>query len=97
MPFSIDLVTFFGILAAVAVFFGGLGYWMARQMTPSNGDVPKLRLDIAVWRVEDRHQMRNEMHVYISPTLDKVDDVEKAFIQIRERLVTVEANQRRKP
>ncbi len=108
---TIDLISFLTIVAAVSVFFAGLGYWFGRiTAPPKNGMVIKLRdeiascqtattalrEDIGKWRVEDRHAMRNEMHVYLSPTLDKVDEDRSAVTHLRERVVTLEADNRRR-
>lgn len=105
MALAIDLISFLTILAAIAIFFGGLGFWFGKIMHPRNGEAAKiyaaintLRHDVGGWRVDDRHTMRNETHTYVSPTLDKIDDVENAMTQLRERVVTLEAdNRRRKP
>lgn len=94
---------FLMVVAGVAIFFGSLGFWLGQRLLPRNGDAAKLhgslatlRDDVGKWRVEDRHAMRGEMHIYVSPTLDKVDDTAEALTQLRERVVTLEADNRRR-
>ena len=42
-------------------------------------EIAQIRLDAAGWRVDDRHNMRNEVHIAVSEMRDAIDEEIKKF------------------